>query len=279
MQVIKKHKKTAIIAVLLAVIIVVSFFIVQNTSQSSKITASSPPPTQTNSPSPTPTLSAIPSSSPFQSLNPYNPYSGYPTPSPVLNTTLYTGEVTQYQNYSLTPVNVFIDEIVQHPDVAIAGTQYLNQTTYRLSIIGLVDNPLKYTYDQVINNFHSYKQVSTLLCVEGWSVTMLWEGVSINELLAEAGLNPNVTVVIFHASDGYTTAVPLDYITQNNIILAYKVNNVTLPASIGFPFCLVAQNQYGYKWIKWITEIEASNDTSYLGYWESRGYPNNATVT
>jgi hypothetical protein len=42
---------------------------------------------------------------------------------------------------------------------------------------------------------------------------------------------------------------------------------------------LVAQNQYGYKWIKWVTEIDVSNDSSYLGYWESRGYPNNATVT
>ena len=75
-----------------------------------------------------------------------------------------------------------------------------------------------------------------------------------------------------------TTALPLDYIVQNNLILAYKMNNVTLPAAAGFPFMLVAQNQYGYKWIKWVTEIDVSNDSSYLGYWESRGYPNNATI-
>jgi DMSO/TMAO reductase YedYZ molybdopterin-dependent catalytic subunit len=28
----------------------------------------------------------------------------------------------------------------------------------------------------------------------------------------------------------------------------------------------------GYKWVKWITEIELSDDEDYQGYWESRGY-------
>jgi len=40
----------------------------------------------------------------------------------------------------------------------------------------------------------------------------------------------------------------------------------------------VAQSQYRYKWVKWITQIEVSNDTGYLGYWERRGYLNNAAV-
>jgi DMSO/TMAO reductase YedYZ molybdopterin-dependent catalytic subunit len=107
---------------------------------------------------------------------------------------------------------------------------------------------------------------------------MLWQGIPIQDLLQEAGASPNATTLIFYASDGYTTELPISYVVQNNLILAYKVNNVTLPAAAGFPLTLVAQNQYGYKWIKWITRIDVSNDSSYLGYWESRGYPNNATV-
>src|SRR5208283_4260840 len=102
--------------------------------------------------------------------------------------------------------------------------------------------------------------------------------VAIDDLLQEAGASPNSTTLIFTGSDGYTTALPLGYVVQNNLILAYKVNNVTLPAAAGFPLMLIAQNQYGYKWIKWVTEINVSNDSSYLGYWESQGYPNNATV-
>ena len=51
-----------------------------------------------------------------------------------------------------------------------------------------------------------------------------------------------------------------------------------LHRKLGWPFFLVAKSQYGYKWIEWLTEINVSNDSNYLGYWESRGYPNNATV-
>ncbi|MGA3110439.1 MAG: molybdopterin-dependent oxidoreductase [Candidatus Bathyarchaeia archaeon] len=200
-------------------------------------------------------------------------------PSPTPTSSLYPGEVSQYQNQSLTPISAFIEDIDQHPDVAIDGTQYLNQTTYKLTVTGLVNNTLEYTYDDVVNNFTSNQKVATLLCVEGWSVTVLWQGVLVNALLQDAGASPNATTVIFYASDGYSTELPLNYIVQNNLILAYKLNNVTLPAAAGFPFALVAQNQYGYKWIKWVTEIDVSNDSSYLGYWESRGYPNNATVS
>ena len=70
----------------------------------------------------------------------------------------------------------------------------------------------------------------------------------------------------------------MDYLTKNNILIAYKINGVTLPPQNGFPFQLVAESNYGYKWVKWITKIEVSNNTSYLGYWESRGDPNNATI-
>ncbi len=178
----------------------------------------------------------------------------------------------------MTPIYMFLDDVAQHPDVAIEGTQNLDQSTYRLTITGLVNQPVEYTYSDVVNNFTSYQNVATLLCVEGWSVTCLWQGVLVSDLIKEAGVSPKATTLIFSASDGYTTALPLNYIEQNNITLAYKMNNVTLPAAAGFPFVLVPPDQYGYKWIKWVTQIDVSNDSSYLGYWESRGYPNNATI-
>jgi len=186
--------------------------------------------------------------------------------------TRHVGEITQYQGVELSPINAVYENTV-------AGLQYINQTTYQLKITGLVEKTLNYSYNQVITNHPTIPKVATIFCVEGWSATLLWEGISVNNLLMEAGINPQTTVIIFHASDGYTTALPLDYIVQNNIIIAYRINNVTLTAEKGWPFMLVGQNEYGYKWIKWLTEIEASNDSDYLGYWESRGYPNDATIS
>jgi len=54
--------------------------------------------------------------------------------------------------------------------------------------------------------------------------------------------------------------------------MAHKMNNLTLAAERGLPFQLVAESKWGYKWIKWITEIELSDEVNYKGYWESRGY-------
>ena len=107
---------------------------------------------------------------------------------------------------------------------------------------------------------------------------LLWEGISLIDLLADAEVEPEATIVIFYAYDGYSTSMSLDYILDNNIMIAYKMNNVTLPPERGFPFQLVAESKLGYKWIKWITAIELSDNENYRGYWERRGYPNDADI-
>ena len=180
-------------------------------------------------------------------------------------------EIREYEGTDLSSINAFREN-------SIRGPQHIDKEEYRLTVTGLVNNELNYNYDEVINNHQLFKKVATLHCVEGWSVTILWEGILVNDLIEAAGVDPNATVVIFYAYDGYSTSVPLDYIIDNNIIMAYKMNNVTLPPERGFPFQLVAESKYGYKWIKWVTEIELSDNEDYLGFWERRGYPNDADL-
>jgi len=180
-------------------------------------------------------------------------------------------EISEYEGTDLSSINAFREN-------SIRGPQHINKEEYRLTVTGLVNNELNYTYDEVISNHQLFEKVVTLHCVEGWSVTILWEGILVEDLIEAAGVDPNATVVIFYASDGYSTSVPLDYIINNNILMAYKMNNVTLPPERGFPFQLVAESKYGYKWIKWITAIELSDNEDYLGFWESRGYPNDADL-
>ena len=138
-------------------------------------------------------------------------------------------------------------------------------------------HPLNLTYDQVLAR-QKYSKVVTLNCVEGWNATILWEGVLLSDIFNQAGVKPGANTVIFRAYDGYSTSLPLDYIRDNDIILAYKQNNVTLTPEWGFPFQVVAEDKYGYKWAKWITSIEVSNDSNFEGYWESRGYSQNGST-
>jgi len=184
---------------------------------------------------------------------------------------LYPQEIRSYQGQNLS-------SIADVKENAIRGTQDLNESTYRLLITGLVNKTLNYTYGDVVNNHQKYLKVVPIHCVEGWSAKILWEGVLVRDLLLDAGINPRTQVVIFYGSENYSTSLPLNYFMNNDIILAYKMNNVTMPPERGFPFELVAEGQYGYKWIKWITRIELSDNVNYKGYWESRGYPNDANV-
>jgi DMSO/TMAO reductase YedYZ molybdopterin-dependent catalytic subunit len=180
-------------------------------------------------------------------------------------------EVREYEGQDLSSISAF------RPN-SIAGTQYVDNQTYRLALTGLVNNPQNYTYNEVVNDYPMHKKVVTLHCVEGWKVTILWEGIQLADLFEDAQVDSSVNTVIFYAYDGYSTALPLDYILENDIMIAYKMNNVTLPAERGYPFQLVAESKLGYKWIKWITQIELSADEDYLGFWESHGYPNEANL-
>jgi DMSO/TMAO reductase YedYZ molybdopterin-dependent catalytic subunit len=180
-------------------------------------------------------------------------------------------EIKEYQGEKLSSINDFREN-------SIKGPQHVDLESYRLKIFGLVENPKDYTYDEVINNHQSYEKVVKLDCVEGWSVVILWQGLLVKDLLAEAKVQPEAKVVIFHAYDGYTTALPVDYIMNNDILMAYKMNGVTLPPERGFPFELVSESKWGYKWEKWVTQIELSDDVNYRGYWEQRGYSNSADI-
>jgi DMSO/TMAO reductase YedYZ molybdopterin-dependent catalytic subunit len=184
---------------------------------------------------------------------------------------LKTVEVKEYQGEKLSSLNEFREN-------SIKGPQQIDKESYRLKVTGLVANAKEYKYDEVINSFKNYKKVVTLDCVEGWSVNILWEGLLLKDLLAEANPSPNAKVVIFHAYDGYTTSLPIEYIVYNDILLAYKMNAVILPPERGFPFHLVAESKWGYKWIKWVTQIELSDDINYQGYWEERGYSNTGNL-
>ena len=179
------------------------------------------------------------------------------------------GEVREYRGQKLSSIDDFREN-------SIKGPQHVDITGYNLTIDGLVDHTKTYSYADVLSHTY-YSKVVTLNCVEGWSVTILWEGVRVNDLLNESGVKPGASAIIFYAADGYSTSFPLDYIRDNNIMLAFRMNNVTMPPERGYPFQLVAENKWGYKWIKWVTRIELT-DQDYRGFWEQRGYSNNGDL-
>jgi DMSO/TMAO reductase YedYZ molybdopterin-dependent catalytic subunit len=167
-------------------------------------------------------------------------------------------EVKEYQGEKLSSIMDFKEN-------SIKGPQYIDINKYKLKVDGLVEKPSEFTYDEILANT-KYTKVVKLTCVDGWSVTILWEGVLLKDIFDKVKVKSEAQTVVFYAADGYSTSISLQTVLEKNMIVAYKMNNVVLPPERGFPFQLVAEDKLGYKWIKWITHIELSNDPNYIDY-------------
>jgi DMSO/TMAO reductase YedYZ molybdopterin-dependent catalytic subunit len=179
-------------------------------------------------------------------------------------------EVREYKGARLDPA-------IGPRDNSINGIQDVDITDYELRVDGLVDTPTSLSYDQVLG-MESKEKLITLYCVEGWEATILWKGVPLMDIIGIAGDTSAANTVIFHCVDGYTTSMPLKTIRDRAMILAYSSNGIPLPPAMGFPFIVVAEDKLGYKWARWVTRIELSDDSAYAGFWETRGYENDAEV-
>ena len=179
-------------------------------------------------------------------------------------------EIIEYQGTRLDPA-------IGPRDNSIQGIQTVDIATYSLLINGLVNKAVTLTYEQVLA-LEPYERLITLFCVEGWDATVLWKGVLINELIDLAGAKPEAVTVIFGSVDGYTTSLPIQTIRDKQLIMAYSANGLELPPSMGYPFIVVAEDKLGYKWGRWVNSITLSSDRDYQGFWEQRGYSNDANI-
>ncbi|MBD3348712.1 MAG: molybdopterin-dependent oxidoreductase [Candidatus Eisenbacteria bacterium] len=161
-------------------------------------------------------------------------------------------------------------------DNSIKGPQDVDLGDYRLEVTGLVRETLSLTYEEVLD-YDQETRLATLFCVEGWHERLVFEGVSLADLLEDAHPEAGVATVVFHGADGYTTSLPYGDVERLDLMLAARINGIALDEARGKPFQLVAEGKQGYKWIRWLTKIELSAEP-YSGFWERRGYSNEADV-
>lgn len=153
---------------------------------------------------------------------------------------------------------------------------------YRLEVGGLVEKNLSLSLAE-LRNMPSRTQITRHDCVEGWSCIAKWTGVQLSRVLDEAKVKPEARYVLFHCYDsmddsGSGTQLyyeTLDLVAARNpqTILAYGLNDKTLPVSNGAPLRVRVEQQLGYKMAKYIRSIELVSGFSNVeggkgGYWE-----------
>ena len=149
--------------------------------------------------------------------------------------------------------------------------------TWTLTIEGEVEKTLKLTWDEIVK-LPSTESVSDFHCVEGWSVLdCKWQGIGFRAILDLVKPKQSAKSVTFECADGYTTSLTLKELSNDNVLLAYKLNSEQLEEGYGFPLRLVVPDKYAYKSALWLTRMKFTARKE-LGYWEKRGYNDTADV-
>jgi DMSO/TMAO reductase YedYZ molybdopterin-dependent catalytic subunit len=153
-----------------------------------------------------------------------------------------------------------------------------NERTWRLTVGGLVEQPLSLRYDE-LRDLPRAEQVSTFHCVTGWTVkNVRWGGVRIADVLAHARPHAKAHALRFvSAEDPYVDYLTLKQATLPDVMLAYEMDGKPLSRAHGAPVRLVIPDMYGYKSVKWLSRIDLVPQAE-DGYWEQLGYDRDAWV-
>lgn len=156
---------------------------------------------------------------------------------------------------------------------------------YRLEVGGLVERPLSLSLAD-LRARPGRTQITKHDCVEGWTSIGKWTGAKLSAILEEAGLRPEAKYIVFYCYDAlnqqengprYYESIDLVDAFHPQTILAYDMNDRTLPVPHGAPLRLRVERQIGYKQAKYIRRIEAVESFDDIaggngGYWPDRGY-------
>jgi DMSO/TMAO reductase YedYZ molybdopterin-dependent catalytic subunit len=123
--------------------------------------------------------------------------------------------------------------------------------------------------------FHALPQTQTIRdihCVTKWSkLDTPWTGVLIDDLLADAGLEPPTAYALAHSYDGYSTNVPVTDLVREKAMIATHYEGRPLTPDHGGPARLLVPHLYFWKSAKWINALQFT-ERDVAGFWELRGY-------
>lgn len=148
---------------------------------------------------------------------------------------------------------------------------------YQLKVDGLIAaGPLTFSLAQL--KAMPFASVNArLTSVSGWSVRADWQGVRFSDFLEHAKPAPGATHVNFASFVRYTTAVPLDKLTYEKVLICYQVGGEDLEIEYGVLVRMFIPHLWGYKSIKGLARMTFV-DRTIPGYWEVRGYPDEAEI-
>lgn len=153
-----------------------------------------------------------------------------------------------------------------------------NSQTWQFRLFGLVDNPMTLSWSDFLQ-IPRKVQISNFHCITGWNVyDVTYEGILLSQLLTLAKTQSNAKYVKLYSADGvYTSSLSIAQAKMEDVMVVVLMDGEPIPSDLGGPARLIVPQMYAYKGVKWLNAIELI-DEAYFGFWEERGYENDAWV-
>ena len=157
------------------------------------------------------------------------------------------------------------------PVLTAEATPALSTTTWSFNIEGLVEQPVKWTWDE-IRALPGSDYAGDIHCVTTWSkLGVSFHGVSVDTLLATARPMPSASFVLATSHTGYTTNLPLADVTGGKAWVVWDFEGRPLAKEHGGPARLLVPHLYFWKSAKWVSGLRLL-DHDEPGFWERNGY-------
>jgi DMSO/TMAO reductase YedYZ molybdopterin-dependent catalytic subunit len=168
-----------------------------------------------------------------------------------------------------------IDTALTVPQVSVDGWQ--------LTVTGMVDRELRLSYQDLLDRPVVEADV-TVACVSneiggGLIGNARWLGVRLDDLLAEAGIDPAADQIVGRSVDGFTAGFPVATLDGRDALVAIGMNGEPLPVEHGYPARLIVPGLYGYvSATKWLTGLELARFADFDAYWVARGWSDDGPI-
>jgi len=154
----------------------------------------------------------------------------------------------------------------------------LNKESWGIEVSGLCPNPKTFTWQELIALPKSIAD-ARLTSVTRFSVRGKWGGVKVADLLDAVQADSGSQYVRFWSYRMiYDTTLPIEVALREKTLLAYEFDGEYLEEEYGGPVRGFCPYLWGYKSAKSVVKVELM-DRYISGFWEQRGYPDDALIT
>ncbi len=136
---------------------------------------------------------------------------------------------------------------------------------WRLTVNGMVERPMSFSLSD-LRSLPIRSQITEVVCEEGWSYISEWIGTPLSEVLHETGLMPQVRYLVYFSTQSeWWDSIDMADALHPQTFLTLGMNGGDLPVPFGGPLRLRLPRQLGYKSIKYITRITATDSVKRFG--------------